>query len=114
MRLINAHEQWCHPDTSTVITVYKALCGLHTLSKIPYFYPSFTDTSKESGIKWRPTHVIDTFLQKEKCIIIQLYTYKFKLCCMPELHGSCEVVCCVPGATASRSSLHYSLEKCLP
>ena len=39
---------------------------------------------------------------------------QFGLCCMPDLHGSCEVVCCVPDATASLSSLHYNLEKCLP
>ena len=54
-------------DTSKFNINYEStVCDLHTVSKIPYFYPSFTDTSKESGIKWRPTHVIDTLLQEDK------------------------------------------------
>ena len=62
-------------DTSKFNINYEStVCDLHTVSKIPYFYPSFTDTSKESGIKWRPTHVIDTLLQEDKS------TMKMKLC----------------------------------
>ena len=64
---VSGHEQCCHADTSKLnINHESTVWDLHTASKIPYFYPSFTDTAKESGIKWRPTHVKDTLLQEDK------------------------------------------------
>ena len=38
----------------------------HALFQVPYIHPDITHTPKHTGMEWKPHHIMDGSLEKEK------------------------------------------------
>ena len=67
------HKEWIMPVageglqcvTTSLKNDHIRCMNLHTVLQVPYLYPAFTHTTKEGGVKWSPTHIINGFLRRQ-------------------------------------------------